>query len=231
VRRRVIEKDPMRVFTVFAKTFAMIANQDYQCIFVPVVSLEVSKEVRQRRIRIRDLAVVEPPFVHFVRWCPGLIGIMRIVEVNPNELMRVGCRLVEPILGALYHVHTSPFEPAPAGFCCGLLRKVVVKVESSIQARCQGFAVQNYGTDKSCGSIPILPEHLTQGRISGHEGCAEVPDSMRAWQETSQNGGVGDICKRTRSKGLLETNSITGQLIHGRRLNTLVPVTADMVTS
>ena len=86
MRGGVVEKNSVSVFVMLAQAFAMISDHDDQCILVAAALFQISDEVGQRRIGIGDLAVVQMIFVSLRIRRRRLVGIVRIVEVNPDEM-------------------------------------------------------------------------------------------------------------------------------------------------
>src|ERR1700682_155671 len=61
------------------------------------------------------------------------------------------------------------------------------------------------------------------------ERSPKVCHSVRAWQETRQDRGVGRIGQRCGCERLNEADSVFSQLIKGRSLNAVITITANMV--
>src|SRR5215467_4765681 len=101
----------------------------------------------QRRVRIRNLSVIEMILVRLGIRRGWLVGVMWIIQMHPNETGSHGVR-IQPGLCSLHHVHPSAFKSSPSRFGVHPFRKVVVKLESPIESGSQTLAVQNYGPYK-----------------------------------------------------------------------------------
>ena len=100
---------------MFAQPFSVISHDHNHCSLIPSQFLEVSKEVAQRRIRIGNFPVVKPVLIS--EYGEGIVRIVRIVEVHPNEVCTGRVR-VEPRFCALLYFHTSALEASPSGRSC-----------------------------------------------------------------------------------------------------------------
>src|SRR5207302_10452090 len=99
-------------------------------------------------------AVVEAVFIGLrIRW-GRLIGIVGIVEVDPDE-MRAGGMRVEPRLRMFYHFGAAALDSIPAGFVRGSLGKVIVEIEAAIESGSESLAVENNRADKCSGVIAL----------------------------------------------------------------------------
>src|SRR5882762_4451092 len=58
VKRGIVEENTVRLFVVISQSLSMISDHNDQRVFIPAVLLEMRNEIRQRRIRISNLAVV-----------------------------------------------------------------------------------------------------------------------------------------------------------------------------
>ncbi len=98
---------------MFTQTFAVVANDYDQGVFIAPGFLQVSDEVCQRRIGVGDFAVVQPIFVGLRIRGWWLVGIVRVVQMYPNK-MGTGGMSGHPCFGMLHYVHTAALNSSPA---------------------------------------------------------------------------------------------------------------------
>src|SRR3982074_2285293 len=90
-----------------------------------------------------------------------LVGIVRIVEMKPNEAWTRRMR-GHPRFRMLHHLQAPSFHSSPARLRLRMLREVVIEIESAIQARRQCFAVENDRPNKRGCGIAVLLQQLRQ---------------------------------------------------------------------
>src|SRR5215467_3060875 len=105
-------------------------------------------------------------FVSLRIWRRRLIGIVRIVEMNPDK-MRTGRMRRHPFFCALHHIHAAPLDSPEAGFRLRMLWEVVIKIESAIKTRSQRFAIKDDSPDKCRGMVALLFQQLRPSRMGG----------------------------------------------------------------
>ena len=111
--RRIVEKDAVSVLVMLAEPFSVISHHNNHCSLVPSLFLEVSKEVTQRRIRVRNFPVVEPALVSLSVRRRRLVRIMRVIKVQPDEMRRCGMG-IEPRFRVLHDLHPAALDSSPA---------------------------------------------------------------------------------------------------------------------
>src|ERR1700730_4521421 len=103
----------MGVLVMLAQPFAMISDHNDESIFVARAFLQIADKVSQRRIGIGYFAVIQTILVSLRVRRGRFVGIMRIIEMDPNE-MGAGRMLGHPGFRMLHNVHAAPFYPSPA---------------------------------------------------------------------------------------------------------------------
>src|SRR5260370_38244094 len=88
-------------------------DHDQSCV-VPTLFFQESKEVAQRRIRVGNLAIVEPILVDVSIRRRRLVRIVRIVEVHPHEMWTRWWG-VEPRFCSAFYLHTAALRSSPPG--------------------------------------------------------------------------------------------------------------------
>ena len=130
----VVQKNSVRVLVMLTQAFAMISDYDDERVFVPASLLQIPDKAAQGRIGVGDLAVVQTIFISLRVRRGRFVGIVRIVEVDPNK-MRAGGMRGHPGFRMLHNFHAAPLYPSPARLGLRMLGEVVVEIESAIQAR------------------------------------------------------------------------------------------------
>src|ERR1035438_6309562 len=81
----IVEKNAVGIFAVLAERLAVVGHYGYDCTVVQAAQFQLPDQLSDRCILVGDSPVVEgrriPGLVGF-RW---IVGIMRVVEMNPNE--------------------------------------------------------------------------------------------------------------------------------------------------
>ena len=197
----------MRVFMMLSQTFAVVTNHDDDRTAVFARPFQIRDEVRQRRIRICDFAIVQMIFVYLrirQRW---FVRIMGIVEVNPHEMRT--CRvLAQPRFRVSYDDHTAALDASPARLRRRMFGKVIVKIESSIESRSQVLAVEDHRPDKRCGAITWGFEQLRYRWMCCGQWHSEIRHPMRARDKSGENTCVGCIGDRAGCKSLGEPHTV-----------------------
>ncbi len=101
----------MRQLSVIAEPLAMIAGEDDQRIVEQAAILEELPEAAEERIGVGHLAVIRPPGVLRQVGFGRRVGIVRVVEMEPDEERRVVVALVEPGLGGGDGLRLPTAEP------------------------------------------------------------------------------------------------------------------------
>src|ERR1700678_482572 len=132
----------------------MIADYENDRILIETVFLEISDEVRQRGIRVSDLAIVKVPFISLRIRRRRLVRIVRIVEVHPQEV-RARWMPSQPRLRTLGDVDASALDSSPARLGLRMLGKIIVEIKASIEAGSECFAVEDHRANECCGVIGL----------------------------------------------------------------------------
>src|SRR3982074_3403272 len=90
-----------------------------------------------------------------------LVGIVRIVEMKPHEAWTRRMR-GHPRFRMLHHLQAASFHSSPARLRLRMLREVVIKIKSAVEARRQSFAVEDDCANKGRGMIAVLLQQLRQ---------------------------------------------------------------------
>src|ERR1700674_4439087 len=116
--------------------------------------LQIADERGNRRVCVSYLPIVQMFFVALRKRGWRLVRIMRVVKVHPHETRP--CRLLrKPRFAVLNYLHSAALQPAPTRLGSGMRWKVVVEIESSVQPRSHGPAVQDHRPDKRSGSVTL----------------------------------------------------------------------------
>src|ERR1700677_4704341 len=83
--RGIVEEDSMSLFAVFSESFAMVTHHDDQRVPISVLALEITQQVSQCGVRVGYLTVVQTIFVDLRVRRRRLIGVMRIVKMDPDK--------------------------------------------------------------------------------------------------------------------------------------------------
>src|SRR6266568_3875353 len=103
--------------------------------------------------------------------------------------MRSGGMRVEPSLSVFHHVHPAAFHSSPSSLTVGVFGKVIVKIESAIEAGSEGFAVEDHRANESSSVIPALLQHLCQRQMRGSERHRKIGDAVRTGQQARKDRG------------------------------------------
>src|SRR4029453_2542635 len=114
---------------------------------------------------------------------------MRIIEMYPDKV-RTDPIGGQPLFRMLDHLSTTPFDTPPARFARRIRWKVIVEVESTIETRRKGLAVQDHRAYKGCGFVLFLLQQLGPCGVIGCERDREISDAVDAGQESREYGCV-----------------------------------------
>src|SRR5208337_971405 len=175
-----------------------------------------------------NFAVVEMVFVFLRERRRWLVGIVRIVQVYPHKV-RSGAMFLEPTLSVTNDLHAAALDAAPAFFTLGRGGKVIVEIETAIEAGTECVAVENHGSDECRGLVAALFQQFRRSGVLRREWDSEVGDAVYAGQEAGKNRNVRSVRDRAMREGLSEADTIGGERIERRRFDLLVSVAPDMV--
>src|SRR5260370_20717433 len=159
------------------------------------------------------------------RW---LVGIVRIVQVYPDEV-RSGTVFLEPSFGVRDDFHTAALDASPALFSFSLGGKVIVEIEAAIESGSERVAVENHGSDESCGLVAALLQKLRRGHMLRRERDAKIGDAVHAGQEAGQDRNVRSVRNWAMSERLREANTVGGERVECGGFDLLVPAAANMI--
>src|SRR5882724_8341718 len=213
---------------MLAQSFSVVSHHNNQCSLIPALFLQVSKEATQRRICVSNFSVVEPVLVSYGVRRRRVVWIVRIIQVQPNE-MRPRWMRIEPRFRVLHHFHSPALKSSPASLGFSLRRKIVVEVEPAIETGGESLAVQNDSADECRGSVVSLPKQFRQCCVFWHQRNSKVAHSVGAWQKPRQNTRMGRIGDRAGRECLREANSLLCQLIQRRSLDPVVSIAVNVV--
>ena len=228
MRGGIVEKNSVGFLVMLAQAFAMISDHDDKRVVIPARLFQIPNKSSQDGIGVSNLAVIQAIFVGLRIGRRRLVGIMGIVEMDPNE-MRSGGMRGHPCFRVLHHIRAAPFDPAPARFCLGLRGKVVVEIEAAIQSRGQRVAVEDDRADEGRGVIAVRLQQRGQRGMSGRQRHGKIGDAMAAGQKAGQDAGVRSVGDRAGRERMSETNAVFRQPVERRRLNIFVAVAVDVV--
>src|ERR1035438_5002237 len=170
----------MSFLSVLAQSFPMIASNNDDRVIVSARLFQIRNPVRQRRIGIRDFAIVQMISILLRKRGRRLVWIMRIVHMHPHK-MRTGAVFIKPRFRVLHNIHAAPLNSSPMLFllarpaACILIsgvrvraigfRKVVIKIETAIEPRSQRIAVQNHSSNKRSSLVATLLKQFRRGHM------------------------------------------------------------------
>src|SRR5580700_6118190 len=118
--------------------------------------------------------------------------------MHPHEV-RSGAVFIEPGLGVCDDFHSPALDTAPplligaiAVLAIGF-GEVIVEIEAAIEAGSERVAVENHGSDESCGVVTVLLQQLRRGDMLRRERDAKVGDAVNAGQKASENRDVRSV--------------------------------------
>ena len=85
MKRGIVQKDAVSLFTVLAESLAMVSDNDNQRGIVPPLFLQIVEECLQCRIRVRDLTIVGTMLIDLRVRGRRLVRIVWIVKMYPDE--------------------------------------------------------------------------------------------------------------------------------------------------
>src|SRR5580698_8609139 len=126
---------------MLAQAFAVIAGDHDDGVVVDSGFFQEGDPVSDGGIGVGNFAVVEMVFVFLGERRRRFVGIVRIVEVNPDKV-RSGGMFREPGFGVVDYVHAAALDASPVRFrfAVGIfifvirLGKVVIEIEAAIEA-------------------------------------------------------------------------------------------------
>ena len=213
---------------VLSQTLSVICRHHYHRSLVPSLLLQVRNKLPQRRIRVRDLAIVQPVLILGRKRLRRLVRIVRVIQMHPHK-MRARRLSVQPLFRPLHYFHAPPLQSSPVHLVIQILGQVVVEIKAAVEARSYLLAVQHHGCDE-CGSVITLG--LQQFRPCGMVGRQRDPKvsyAMIARQQSRQNRRMRNIGNRAGSEGLLEANPILRQAVQCRGPYLFIAVAMNMV--
>ncbi len=107
--------------------------------------------------------------------------------------------------------------------------KVIVEIESAVEAGSQRLAVENDRADEGGGAISVPLQQLGQRGMARRQRHGKIGDAMGAGQQARQDRGMRSVGDRAGSERLGKANAVFRQCIERRGLNALVPVAVNVV--
>src|SRR2546429_4395597 len=218
----------MSFLSVLAEAFAVIACDNDDGIVVDADFLEKCNPVGHGVIGIGNFAVVQMVFVFCRERGRRFVGIVRIVQVDPHKV-RSGAVFLKPGFGVLDNLHAATLDASPALFSFSLSGKVIVEIKAAIKAGRKRLAVENHGSNETCGLVAVLIKQFRGSDMLRREWNAKIGDAVHAGQESGQDRNVRSVRNRAMSECLRETNTIGGEGVECGGFDLLVPVATNMI--
>ncbi len=208
VQRRLIGEEAVQALLVLAEPFAVVGEDDERRVVAEPERAERVLEAAEELVGPRHLAVVGTPCVAGGVGLGRLVGIVRLVEVKPEEdsLARLAVeprdglrdRGLAPLLDGVQELRVA----------ARALEAIGVDVEAAVEA---GLRVEHDRRDEGAGREPACAEQLGQERHLRHErGRDVVADPVLRRQQAGEDRDVG----RTRERHV--GRSLDGERPRGR---------------
>ena len=187
--RGLVQEHRVRLLAVVSQALAMVRGHGDQGAVANAQLLELVQDEGDHRIVEGDLAVVRPGREGIAKRGRGPIGLMRIVQVQPDEERR-GLRRGYSSQWERGSAVLSPRRSASrARTWVALPPSVVVGLEAPGQAVA---AVEDEGAHEGGRPVALLSEDRGQGRETVREvEVAVVPDAVLEGVEAREDRGVG----------------------------------------
>src|ERR1700674_1159392 len=153
--RLVIQQDAVSLFSVFAKSLAMISHDSYERVFVKAISPQTGEEFPHRGVSVSNLPIIRRGGVSGLVRLRRVIWIMRIVNVHTKEKRVAAGLCPQPPESAIYDIsRTALHAPISVFSCAALMKSSVIGLESPVKTACRrNPGIKYHRTDKCGGAI------------------------------------------------------------------------------
>src|SRR5712691_1733718 len=205
----------------------MVSGQDNQCVLIEFLLSEESQHAAHLRISKSNLAIVGLCFVLLVVGSRRPVGVMRIIQMDPEE-KTLGVVVAQPgqglvdhhITRALHGVEVCLIKPAE-------VKMVIVEVKSAVEPKAR---IEDSRADYAGRGVTLTAEEGGQRRLAGGKAVtAEVVYSGPHGVAPRENRSMSRQRDRHRSIGLLETHSFKSQAVNVRRANLTISVATEVI--
>ncbi len=223
VDRRVVDEEPVRQLPVIAEPLAVIPGDDDERIVEQTAILEKPPETAEERIGVGHFAVIRPPLVLRQIGFGRGVGIVRVVEVEPDKEGSVVVALLEPGLCRCDRLRSRSLNRAE-------IRRLVEGAEIEVieivvkALRDPPPRVEDKGADETGGRPASRRQGFGQRRQFLPHPVADVfPDAVCRRVETGQNGCVGGQGEGHRARGIGKADAFGGETVERRCSDILDP--------
>ena len=135
----------------------------------------------------------------------------------------------QPILCMLRHVSATTLQAPPSRFAVRNFGKVIVEIKAAIQPGRKALTVENDRTNECTGAVALLLQQFRPSWVSVCQTHGEVSDTVRARQQSREDGSVRGVCNRAGCERLSETDAIFREGVQRRGLNRPIAIAVNMV--
>ena len=163
VKGFVVEKHSVRVLTVRPQRLAVIRHHRNQGFVVETVLAQRVQQFADAGVRISDFSVVGLRGVAFLEWRRRIVGVMRIVQMHPQEERPIG-HLAEPSQGVIYHHRGAPLDRLVAvGAVAAQPKTRVINVEAAIKSRRSAVQrIENQRCHEGPSLVSVVMQYVGQ---------------------------------------------------------------------
>ena len=225
--RRVIEEKTVSGLLVLAKTLAVVAREHDQHGLLPLVALDPLDEPSDLSVGERDFSVVWPLREFLAIRGRRLIGIVRVVEVRPQE-ERSFWPALEPGERSIGDLVSRALDVSDRGDS-GLMRVEAVDVLGEAAVQSPPGIEDERRDDRRC-SIAASGEQRRERRQRGrNEETSVVPHSMMQRVGPREKRRVRRQRQRSRRNAGFEEHAFAGEPVHVRSARARVSIRAEPV--
>ena len=165
----------MGVLAVRTQRLSMIGHHRNQRFIEEPVLPQLRKQLAQRGICVRDLAVVRLRRIALFEWRRRVVGVVRIVEVNPEKERRV-FELTEPAERMVDDHAGAPFDGLVAiRTMAAKVEARVIDVKPAIEAGSGAVErVEDQRGHEGSGVVALLVEQVRQVRKARRNRDSEI---------------------------------------------------------
>ena len=129
----VVDEEPVSFLSVLTQAFAMISAENHERVLVQPFFFEEPQQTSNLRVGESDLAIVWPRCVLLAIWRRRTVGIMRVVQVHPQEKLLL-IILAQPVQRHIGYDIARALHLVEISFQQTIeIEMVIIKIETVIQ--------------------------------------------------------------------------------------------------
>jgi hypothetical protein len=222
--RRIVGEISMGFFSVLAQGFSVVAGEDDDGVVQDSLFPDIIEQLLQGGVDISHFSVIRPVLIKSQERFRGLIGIVRVITVNPEK---PGRGLTRKPLERSFHDYLGFSLPENLPFRLPAVKFIIINIEALVEPESM---VKRKAPDKGCRGIALFLEMLGQRqKVLANDKIAVVVDSVHERSRSQENISVRRKSGRGLGEGSRKQNSMFGEAVDVRSFDVPRAVAAQSI--